>query len=48
MTKYAAALTRWCPAPHRQYLDGLDPFAPDEKAPAMVAERIRSFLWATS
>ncbi len=27
-----------------EILDGLDHFAPDEKAPALVAERVRSFL----
>jgi pimeloyl-ACP methyl ester carboxylesterase len=31
-----------------EILDGLDHFAPDEKAPELVAERVRKFLWATS
>jgi pimeloyl-ACP methyl ester carboxylesterase len=48
---WAFLTTELLPALHQvigestvEILDGLDHFAPDEKAPEVVAERVRSFL----
>jgi pimeloyl-ACP methyl ester carboxylesterase len=38
------ALQQVIPDATVEILDGLDHFAPDEKAPALVAERVRNFL----
>lgn len=39
-----SALQQVIPDASAEILDGLDHFAPDEKAPALVAERVRNFL----
>jgi hypothetical protein len=38
------ALQHAVPGATAEILDGLDHFAPDQKAPALVAERVRNFL----
>ena len=39
-----SALQQMVPDATVEILDGLDHFAPDQKAPALVAERLRNFL----
>ena len=43
-TDLFAALQRIIPDAATEILDGLDHFAPDEKAPALVAGRVRAFI----